>query len=131
MQFMASYPAPGDTMPIAQNGERPTLAKRDPFASLGLASPGEARRIMRSISGLIVCGCVVSAAACASAGTAPAYQVTTSTAAPPPLAPPIPKPSAALSGGPPGLSPAQSTIVGTPSTKVSVSSSGADITAAL
>src|ERR1043165_7074362 len=89
-------------------------------------------RVMRSIGGLVLLGGVVSGTGCASAGTAPAYQITTSTAAPPTLAPPTPRPSSAsVSAGPPDLSPAQSTIVGTPSTKVSISTSGGDIAGVL
>ena len=68
---------------------------------------------------------------CASAGTPPtAYQVTTHTAAPPSLAPPV---TASLStpasgkSGPPSLPPARSAIVGMPSTRVSVNAHGSDI----
>jgi MSHA biogenesis protein MshL len=94
--------------------------------------PGIDARIARSIGGLVLLGGALAGVGCASAGTAPGYQVTTSTAAAPPLAPPTPKPSTiALSDGPPSLSPAQSTIVGTPGTKVSVSSSGGDVAAVL
>ena len=68
---------------------------------------------------------------CASAGTpAPAYQVTTRTDAPPPLAPPVKSVlavSPASASGPPALPPARSGIVGMPSTRVSVSSNGNDL----
>lgn len=77
-------------------------------------------------------GAVLLLSACASAGTPPsAYQVTTKTAVPPSLAPPIPTAIATAPhsnvGGPPGLPPAQSSIVGMPSTRVSVSANGSDL----
>jgi MSHA type pilus biogenesis protein MshL len=69
--------------------------------------------------------------ACASAGAPPAaYQITTKTAAPPPLAPPVPSTVSnphSTGGGPPSLPPAQSSIVGTPSTRVTVTSNGSDL----
>jgi MSHA type pilus biogenesis protein MshL len=70
---------------------------------------------------------------CASAGTpAPAYQITTHTDARPPLAPPVasvlaPSADAGGASGPPSLPPAQSTIVGMPSTHVNVNASGNDV----
>src|SRR5438067_644869 len=73
------------------------------------------------------------AVGCASAGTpAPAYQVTTHTDARPPLAPPVaavlaPSVSTSSASGPPSLPPAQSTIVGMPSTRVNVTASGNDV----
>jgi len=122
MRIMKSFPAPGDTMSLSEYGER-AAEEQYPSAPLVLTA--------RSITTVVLFGCALLGAACASAGTAPLYKASASTAAPPPLAPPTPKPSAALSGGPPDLSPSQSAIIGTPSTRVSVASSGGDIAGVL
>src|ERR1041384_7546044 len=115
MRIMKSFHAPGDTMSLSKYGDR-SAEGQYPFAPLVLTA--------RSITTVVLFGCALLGASCASAGTAPVYKASASTAAPPSLAPPTPKPSAALSGGPPDLSPSQSAIIGTPSARVSVASSG-------
>ena len=73
-------------------------------------------------------------AACASGGSPKPgpYQVATRTEAPPPLPPPSAAPKLDASkqtttGGPPTLAPALPSIVGMPSTRVSVSANGEDV----
>src|SRR5258708_24589506 len=80
---------------------------------------------------VVSAGALLIVGGCASAGTTlPAYQVTTHTAAPPPLAPPV---TASIAGprspesGPPSLPPARSAIVGMPSTRVSDNANGSDV----
>jgi len=77
-------------------------------------------------------GAMMALTGCASSATPPpVYQASTRTDAPPPLAPPPVTTSlnATRSSvtGPPSLGPAQSVIVGMPSTRVSVNANGSDL----